>query len=87
MATSTLSSWFQSQFTEIYDSHDLDSAFDSVFSSEVKVYMNHDEMNRDTYKDDFLKRKAAAVHTSIKWENIVDTGTGDGEVGYLPCGH
>lgn len=91
MATSTsldVESWFKSQIQSIYEAQsdsDLDKAFETTFSSSSEIVVNHEPMQRESFKDDLTQRRGSASSQRVIWENILTVSENDDsadEVGY-----
>jgi hypothetical protein len=70
-----LTAWAQGRIAALYEAKSDDSlhdAFESAISPSSEIFVNHEKMSRDSLKDDMLKRRGAAVSTSVKWENVIE---------------
>ena len=72
--TSDLTTWAQNHISAIYEAasdEDLHKSFESTFSPSSEIFVNHEHLSRESMRDDMVKRRGAAVSTSVKWENVM----------------
>ncbi|KIM72864.1 hypothetical protein PILCRDRAFT_829531 [Piloderma croceum F 1598] len=69
-----LTTWAQRHISAIYEAQsedDLHNAFEAAFSPSLETFVNHEQMSRESIKDDMVQRRAAAISSSVKWENVM----------------
>jgi hypothetical protein len=69
-----LTTWAQEHITDMYEAKsddDLHKSFEATFSPSAEIFVNHEKLSRESMKDDMMKRRGAAVSSSVKWENIM----------------
>ncbi|KAF8058518.1 hypothetical protein FPV67DRAFT_1522717 [Lyophyllum atratum] len=79
----SLKSWAQAGLTALYGSSsnasdtDFRSSFDTLFSSQAEILVNHVALALDGFKDDIKNRAFAATRVSIAWKEIVEVPKAD----------
>jgi hypothetical protein len=69
-----LTTWAQRHISAIYEAQsedDLHHAFEAAFSPSLETFVNHEQMSRESIKDDMVQRRAAAISSSVNWENVM----------------
>jgi hypothetical protein len=56
---------------EAASDEDLHKSFEATFSPHSEIFVNYENLSRESMKDDLMKRRGAAVSTSVKWENVM----------------
>lgn len=73
---STLSSWVQTQLTNIYTSTDPTSATlfqngdTSPFADNVRITMNENQLSKEEFGEDVRKRKVAAAKVDVTYGDV-----------------
>ncbi|TFK45414.1 hypothetical protein OE88DRAFT_1639926 [Heliocybe sulcata] len=85
--TPDLESWAKSRIASLYETleeEQFHTAFDSCFSPDAQVIMNHEPVSRDNAKSDLLTKRFAAQSATVKWENVISVPKeGDDNVGVV----
>ncbi|KIM80538.1 hypothetical protein PILCRDRAFT_822258 [Piloderma croceum F 1598] len=69
-----LTTWAQRHISAIYEAQsedDFHHAFEAAFSPSLETFVNHEQVSRESIKDDMVQRRAAAISSSAKWENVM----------------
>ncbi|KZT27191.1 hypothetical protein NEOLEDRAFT_1061311 [Neolentinus lepideus HHB14362 ss-1] len=69
-----LETWAKSRIAALYETTEedrFDSAFESCFSSDAQIIMNHEPVSRENAKSDLLTKRFAAQQATVNWDNVM----------------
>ena len=83
---SPLSTWIKNHFGSLYhdesavaglgEQNDFQAVFNSTFSENVSIYVNHEKIPRDEFESEMRASRAALARPStIDWKEIVEIPT------------
>ena len=83
---SPLSTWIKNHFGSLYhdesavvglgEQDDFQAVFNSTFSENVSIYVNHEKISRDEFESEMRASRAALARPSaIDWKEIVEIPT------------
>jgi hypothetical protein len=85
---SPLTAWVKSHLGSLYhdestvggEQSDFQAVFNSTFSENVSIYVNHQQMSRDEFESEMKASRSALSRTStIDWKEILDIPTKSAE--------
>jgi hypothetical protein len=85
---SPLTAWVKSHLGSLYhdestvggEQSDFQAVFNSTFSENVSIYVNHQQMSRDEFESEMKASRSALSRTStIDWKELLDIPTKSAE--------
>lgn len=74
MTSPDLTQWAQSRIEALYSStseEDVQKSYDTTFSSTPRIFVNHEESAKQSFKDDVVARRTSAASSKVEWKDVM----------------
>ncbi|KAF8957585.1 hypothetical protein BDZ97DRAFT_1845699 [Flammula alnicola] len=84
-ASSPLTQWLQTRLGSLYESvppveeADFNALFQSAFSDDASIYVNHEQMSQETFLTRLHSYNAAITRATVEWKEVIEATPKEGE--------